>query len=444
MKKQIKKAVGRPLQKEKTGWLRYSAGLVRMTALLVISLSFSACRQGREELSGKNPVDVFPSVSNRVIVDWNNTLFEVLEAPHYLNTLTASRLAAMVHIAQHDALNAIVPEYEKYTGITNDAGAHPVAAAAVAAHTVLLHHLPAKKQMLDLQLAKTLDTIVNAISRDKGIVLGKQAGQAILILRKDDGAFQDPVAPVTPSGVPGVYQAVPPFDFVFGPFWKTMKPFGLLKPEQFRSAPLPGLQSAVYKKDFEEVKLFGEKSSTARTTDQTFYAKFWYEFSEIGWNRIARVAAGMDQTDLISTARLFAMLNIALADSYTAGWDSKFHYNFWRPYTAIRSGNTAQWEPLLPTPPVQEYPSTHSVLGNAGATVLTYFYGNDFEFAFSSSSSPTAETVRTFRSFLRAADENADSRVMAGIHFRFSCEAGQEMGNKIGKWVIENTLQRER
>ena len=412
--------------------------------IMLFSVSFTAC-----EKSPMDPksVNVFPAISNKVILDWNTTALNAMEAPNYQHVLVASRLYAMVHIAQYDALNSIKPVYKKYCNTTEDATAHPVAAAAFAAYTVLLHNLPGKKAMLDSQLAKAIDTIVDINAKQKGIALGLQCGNAIIDQRKDDGAFQDPVGLIAPSTVPGVYQAVPPFNFVFAPFWKTMKPFGLLQPQQFRSAPYPDLQSAAYKKDFEEVKSLGDKNSLVRTAEQTFYAKFWYEYAEIGWNRIASVAASKEKTDLMTTARLFAMLNIALTDAYTAGWDSKFNYNFWRPYTAIvtttvTEGGNGNWEPLMPTPPVQDYPSTHSVLGNAAATVLTYFYGNNYSFAASSTSSATPGAARSFKSFLSAADENADSRVMAGVHFRFSCKAGQVMGNKIGKWMIENTLMK--
>ncbi len=412
--------------------------------IVLVSFSFTACEKNPIE---PKSVNVFPAVSNKVILDWNTTALNAMEAPNYQHVLVASRLYAMVHIAQYDALNSIKPVYKKYCNTTGDASAHPVAAAAFAAYTVLLHHLPEKKAMLDSQLAKAIDTIVDLNAKQKGIALGLQCGNAIIEQRKDDGAFQDPVGVIAPSTVPGVYQAVPPFNFVFAPFWKTMKPFGLQQPQQFRSTPYPDLKSTAYKKDFEEVKTLGEKNSTQRTVEQTFYAKFWYEYAEIGWNRIASVAAGNEKTDLMTTARVFAMLNIALTDAYTAGWDSKYYYNFWRPYTAVVNtivpeGGNANWEPLMPTPPVQDYPSTHSVLGNAAATVLTSFYGNNYSFATTSTSSATPGAARAFKSFLTAADENADSRVMAGVHFRFSCKAGQEMGNKIGKWMVENTLMK--
>jgi hypothetical protein len=429
-----------PVQKMKEVWQHYGLPVFFFMMMTGI-LAFTSCQKFKDHTSSKKPANPFPEIANKVILDWNVNAFDAMGGTSYQNTLVASRLNAMVHIAMHDALNSIVQVYEKYNNVTNDESAHPVAAAATAAYTVLVNQFPEKKTMLDERLAIALDSIVNNTAKQKGIALGTQAANAILELRKNDGAFQNPIAPVAPSSTPGVYQAVPPFDFVFGPFWTTMQPFGLQKPEQFRSAPHPALSSKEYEKDFNEVKAFGEKNSAVRSAEQTFYAKFWYEFSEIGWNRITRVVAGKEQSDLLTTARLFALMNIALADSYTAGWDSKFYYNFWRPYTAIHFNSENQWEPLMPTPPVQDYPSTHSVLGNAGATVLSAFYGNNYAFAFTSTTSPTPDVVRNFKSFMKAADENADSRVMAGIHFRFATKAGQEMGNKIGKWVMENQLK---
>ena len=138
---------------------------------------------------------------------------------------------------------------------------------------------------------------------------------------------------------------------------------------------MPALTSKEYAEDFNEVKRIGAKESSTRTAEQTFIAKFWYEFSEIGWNRVTVTAVRDANLDLVTTARLFALVNMGLADSYTAGWDSKFYHNFWRPYTAIRAASRdnndqtseeAAWEPLMNTPPVHDYPSTHSVLGKCG------------------------------------------------------------------------------
>ena len=419
-------------------------------AIFLFSFSFISCSKSSQGVQGKFPAAPYlKEYSNKVILDWNIVAFDAMGGSSYQNTLVAARLNAIVHIAMHDALNSIAPAYETYALKTTNSNAHPIAAAASAAYYVLLNQFPEKKAMLDAKLAQSIDSIPPSVSKQQALQLGEQAANAILALRSSDGAFADPITVLPPSTVPGVYQAVPPFDFVFAPFWAKMKPFGIVKPEQFRSVTPPVVNSAVYTIDFNEVKNYGSKNSTLRTADQTFYAKFWYEFSEIGWNRIGRVAATDHKLDLLATARLFALLDIALADSYTAGWDSKFHYNFWRPFTAIRRAATdgndkteadTQWETLMPTPPVQDYPSTHSVLGNAGATVLTAFFGNS-DFTFTSPSAEPVNASRSFKSFFKAADENADSRVKAGIHFRFATAAGQKMGNQVGEWVLKNNLK---
>jgi hypothetical protein len=146
--------------------------------------------------------------------------------------------------------------------------------------------------------------------------------------------------------------------------------------------------------------------------------------------------------NLWDRARTFALLNAAMADAYIAGWDSKMHYNFWRPVTAIRAGGDAGWTPLLPTPPVQDHPSTHSALGAAAAVALAEGFGSDrigFEFA-----SPTAlpeHPVRAFPSFSAAARENADSRVKAGLHFRFATVQGLKLGEQIGRHATAKLLK---
>lgn len=368
----------------------------------------------------------------------------------YQHSLLAARVNAMVHIAMHDALNAVNPTYEQYTYKKKAPAADLVTAAAKAAHTVLVGSFPAKKPMLDSVLSVTLAGVAEGPAKYKGMEVGAEAGNAMLALRAGDGADADPIAIVLPSNVPGVYNAVPPFDFVFAPQWKTMKLFSLERHDQFRSAPPPTLNSTTYKEGFNEVKEVGVKDSKTRTADQTAFAKYWYEFSEIGWNRVARTVVANRNTGLMESARLFALLNMATADAYTAGWDSKFHYNFWRPYTAIRAAANDlndetlpdnNWEPLEATPPVQDYPSTHSALGNAAAKVLAAVFGDTTPFTMTSFTAVPAGSVRTFSSFSQAANENAESRVMAGIHFRFSCIAGQKLGDDIGSYTVNNHLR---
>lgn len=390
-------------------------------------------------------------LSNHVIIQWNLVALQAEGGVTYANPLTSTRANAMVHIAMHDALNAINPIYYQYVFKTNHKTiADPVAAASNAAYTVLLANFPEYKSKLDSALEANLAKVEDGFLKQQGLILGRKAAEAILALRAGDGAYDDPVVFIPVSDVPGVYNVVPPFDFLFGPQWKTMQLFSLKTHDQFRSVPPPALNSVRYALDYNEVKAVGKVNSAFRTEDQSAYAKWWYEFVEIGWNRLARIKAKEHHTGLYTTARLFALLNMAVMDSYIAGFDSKNYYNFWRPYTAIRAGATdgniatiadPAWEPAEPTPPVQDYPSTHSVGGNAAATVMTYFYGQHEGFSMTSSTGVPPSTIRSFKSFHEAADENADSRVMAGIHFRFATVAGQKMGDLVGDWTLHHHLK---
>ncbi|MDQ3291894.1 MAG: phosphatase PAP2 family protein [Bacteroidota bacterium] len=418
--------------------------------LIGLLLLFSCSKEEMANSGNGSKKEPLSKYSNQIILDWNLVALEAMGGTSYQHSLLGAHINAMVHLAMHDALNGVAPTFEKYALQREDAQADPIAAAATAAHTVLITSFPDKKPILDAALAKSTSNLPAGDALNRGMALGKEAGEKILALRQNDGAFQDPIAPIAPSNEPGVYQAVPPFDFVFAPFWKTMKPFSLTSPDQFRCAPQPALNSQVYADAFNEVKTVGVKNSSIRTADESFYTQFWYEFSEMGWNTVARTVAADKKLDLLSTARLFALVDMALADAYTAGWDSKFHYNFWRPFTAIQKaesdGNAttvadSNWEPFMPTPPVQDYPSTHSALGNAAATVLASLLGDETKFTMTSSTAVPEGATRSFTSFSQAAKENADSRVKAGIHFRFSCNAGMDLGQKIGQWTVQNHLQ---
>jgi hypothetical protein len=264
------------------------------------------------------------------------------------------------------------------------------------------------------------------------------------------GQIKNPVADVPPSTVPGVYVAVPPNNFMYGSLWGNMQLFSLEANDQFRPSPPPPLSSPTYARDLNEIKAVGELNSTVRTPDQTAYAKWWFELSDIGWNRIAIIQATNHDMGLYATARMFALLNMAMADAYISSFNAKYYYYTWRPYTAIRAAGTdgndrtepdPDWEPLIATPPVPDYPSTHCTLGNASAAVLAYFFGNHSPFTSTSTTSATPGETRSFKSFKEAADENASSRIMVGIHFRFACDAGQKMGDKVGAWTVKNHLE---
>ena len=390
------------------------------------------------------------AAESQLILDWNRFAQQIITADNgYVNPLPATRALATMHLAMHDAINAVVPRYATYARVKRDEQADPTVAAAQAAHDVLAAIYPKQKPALETYLKQYLSDAGVGPNVAKGVALGKRAAADVIAARAADGSATE--EPYREGHAPGEYRFVPGFDFVNMPHWRNVKPFALTSPAQFRVKPPPVLASAEYARAFEEVRRKGARKSDTRTLDESRYAAFWYELSDIGWNRIARVVSRERPQDLWKTARTFALLNAALADSYIAGWDSKMHYNFWRPISAIRlaadddnvaTAPDATWEPFLTTPPVQDYPSTHSVLGAAGAVELADAFGRDnVAFTFASLSADPANPVRTFRSFSEAARENAESRVMAGIHFRFAVEGGLALGRDIGRHAVKTLLQ---
>ncbi len=394
---------------------------------------------------------------DEIVTDWSLTALHVITAADgYADPMAASRSLAMMHLAMHDAANAARPRFAPFAlaaapsrGVKADAAV----AAATAAHDVLvaLYPQPKATALAKAQLERiTLETGIGA-AIETGAQLGKAAAVAMLAKRANDGSNGN--EPYVEGTQPGQYRFTPPFNFAAAPHWRRVTPFALTSAAQFRTAPAPALTSEQYRRDFEEVKRVGGKWSAQRTADETHYAAFWYEFSDIGWNRVARAASGRVKQDLWQSARTFALLNAAMADAYIAGWDSKFTHNVWRPVTAIalagQDGNPhtapdASFDPLLTTPPVPDMPSTHSALGMAAATVLAEAFGRDHvPFSFASSSALPANPVRHFHSFDEAARENADSRVKAGLHFRFATQAGLELGRQIGQHTNRHLLQRQ-
>ena len=224
----------------------------------------------------------------------------------------------------------------------------------------------------------------------------------------------------------------------------------MAQPWQFRLPGPPPLKSKQYARDYNEVKRLGGKTSTERTATQSEIAKYWYEGSPDGWSRIARAVGAQRGLDLWDNARLLALINAVIADGYIAGADTRYLYNFWRPVTAIRAGDTDKndatapdptWESFLNTPPLPDYPSTHSVAGGGASTVLALFFGSDRVSFTMTSGLPFAGITRSFTSFSQAAQENADSRVYAGIHFRTACRDGIKLGKQIGRRAFAQYLR---
>jgi hypothetical protein len=253
---------------------------------------------------------------------------------------------------------------------------------------------------------------------------------------------------------PGEWRPTPP-DNLPGMFyhWQYVWPFAMMSPGQFRPGPPPVLASVAYAQDFNEVKTIGAKVSATRTMDQAMMATFWIGMAgtigEAGrMNLVAQQAAATRQHTLFDNARLFTLVNVALADAAIAGIDCKYEYVAWRPITAIREaaddGNAATeadtaWEPYIGTPAHPEYVSTHSTLTKAAAVVLAAFFGGDAADLTLPAFMDPAMT-RHYTSFSQVAEEAGLSRIYGGIHFRFSYTTGSEMGRQIGEYVCNNLL----
>ncbi len=383
------------------------------------------------------------------------------------NPLHESRMYAMSHVAIHDALNAIDRRSRPYA-FDGEAGplASPDAAVATAARDVLVTLIgelpdpPVPQACRDAGIASVeadydaaLDAIPDGLAKTQGVEVGAAAADAILALRADDGSDTLLIDSAYPQGTePGEYRFTPGTPFAFAPGWGDVTPFVLRSSSQFPPGPTYALKGKKYAADLNEVKRLGGDGVTTpseRTPEQTEIALFWVESSPLAWNRIARTVSSDEGLDMWENARLFGLLNMALADGYVGTFETKYELNFWRPVTAIRAADTdgnpntdvdATWTPLVTTPPIPEHDSGHSVEGGAAAQVLRRFFGTDaISFENCSMTLPAGSTCldaspvsRSYTSFTQAAAENGLSRILVGFHFRNAVEQGIKHGTRIG------------
>ncbi len=391
------------------------------------------------------------SVRADAVTDWDVIAFKAVEASGRTDPDT-SCFIAMAHLAMHDALNAIDRRYEPYAyKAAAPHGASPEAAVAVAAHGVLIAKIPGQKKALDAELARALSAIPDSESRAEGLLVGRAAAAAILARRENDGT--DSVTQYTPGEELGVWRPTPP-DFLppAGVGFRKVKPFTMTSATQFGPSRPEyfNLSSAEYAADYNEVKKIGAANSATRTAEQSEIARFWYEPSPGAHIRLARDLVRVRNLDLWESARLFALLHMACADSLIAGYDAKYHFNFWRPVTAIPLGENdgnpqtagdPSWKPYLVTPNHPDYLSLHAVLAAAWAEVMAGFFGTDRVTFTVKSAARYPGLKRSFTSFSKSAQEAADSRIYGGIHFRTSCKDGLVVGRKIGAQAYAKYLQ---
>ena len=374
-----------------------------------------------------------------VIMDWNAKA-DAIAIEKQLPNAPNARGQAMLHIAMFEAVNAIDKRYAPYKLVLGaDRAASREAAAASAAYDVLLALHPDRKSDLDATLAASLAGIADNEAKSKGIELGKQAAAGIIALRTNDGSnTPENYRPVT---TPGVY--VPTATPIESASSKIM-PFAMSSGSQFRPAPPPALTSETWTRDLNEIREIGSSASTKRSAEQTTIARFWFFTGPRTYNAIVRQVVSARKMDLVDCARLYALTSMAGTDAFIAVFDAKYTYNLWRPVTAIRNADPtsnpatpreASWQPLGVTPMHPEYPCAHCIVAAAVATVLQNVAGN--EIGEITLASPTAPGVtRKWTRLQDYSDEVSNARIYAGFHYRFSTEAGKDMGKKIGDLTV--------
>jgi hypothetical protein len=383
-----------------------------------------------------------------VVTDWNQTAMSAARAAGYGGP-PETRLMAMVHAAMYDAVNSIDRRHEVYAiDVKAPSGASMEAAGAAAAHGILTRALPVQKSMFDAALAASLAGIADGPSRAAGIAVGEETAAKFFELRKSDGAGSK--VDYKYGNGPGVYQPTPPGNAAVpaAPQWRYIKPFFLKSPTQFLLPGPPALGSAEFARDFDEVRQYGSKNSTLRTSQQTASAVFWVQSEMVPFNAAAKAAAAVKKNSVADNARLYAFISMAAADALIGGFDAKYKYSFWRPITAIRAGAVAanaklvadaSWEPLITTPPHPEYPSAHCLASGAMEKVLQTFFASDkvdVTVVF-----PAPGILRRYESFSQIAREVVDARVWSGIHYRTADEHGLQFGQKVAEYAMANYMR---
>jgi PAP2 superfamily len=400
---------------------------------------------------------LFESAAARadVVLDWNKIAVDTAAADHQ-NPFAQARYAAIVQLAVFEAVNAITGEYQPYLGtITAPSGASAEAAAIEAAYQVLSTYFSASQTTLDADRTNSLASIPDGQAKIDGIATGDAAAAALVALRANDGS-SPPQFKVPGPAVPGEWQATPSCPIVNGVAvgtafqWQNVTPFGIPNAGDFLLGPPPALTSNKYAKAYNEVMTVGSVNSTERPQDRANVALFYAASSPTQvFNQAAEQVAQEKGSSLSENARALALINMAMNDSLVASFLNKYHYNFWRPETAIHAGATdgnpkttddSSWVPFILTPCFPGYPSNHGSASNGAAKVLRRLYG---EAGHSMTlTNPAVPTITLqYTSFKQITDDISDARVYGGIHFRTDQEAGADLGRAIGTAVYKNNLR---
>ncbi len=389
-----------------------------------------------------------------VVLDWNAIAINTAIA-NGQNPFDLSRVAAITQLAVFEAVNAVTGDYRPYLGtITAPKGASADAAAIEAAYRVLSHYYPASASTLDAALASSLALIPDGQAKDDGIATGDAAAAAMMLLRANDGS-SPPQFKIPGSAVPGEWQATPSCPIVngiaVGVFfqWQNVTPFGVPSAKAYLLDPPPALTSNQYAKAYNEVLTVGSLNSTERPQDRADVVHFYaVTSSTVVFDQAARQIAVAQGSSLSENARALALVNMAINDGFVASFFNKYHYNFWRPETAIHAGDTdGNWKttadptyaPFIAAPCFPSYPSNHASGSYSGAEVMRRLYGEGGH-SITLSNPPATNIVLHYTRFKQITDDVDDARVYGGIHFRTDQDAGGRLGRAIATFVYKNNL----
>jgi hypothetical protein len=376
------------------------------------------------------------------ITDWDAKATEVA-SPAALG----EREAAIVNLAMFDAVNSIERRYQPYLvemPATEPVSAAAAAASAAATALALLH--PQAANDFKAALAQYLSGIsAPAAAIEAGARLGETVAQKMVESRAMDGATG--VDPYRPKTKPGQY--VPTATMTCST-WPNMRPFALASPSQFRPGPPLSLKSREWAADYNEIKEFGSKNSTERSAQQTEVARFWLMVGPQAYHPLARQLVLAHHLDLVDSARFMALFAVTLTDAYIAAFDAKYHYEFWRPVTAIRNSDLddnsaterdATWQPLDATPMHPEYPCAHCILSSATRVVLESMDAGQPMPELTLTSSTAPGVTHRWSNLDDFVQEVANARIWAGFHYRFSTRVGTALGGQVAQYVVKNTMQ---
>jgi len=396
-----------------------------------------------------------PAVQEEVVLQWNRVLMETILTPgQQPATIMPVRSYAIMHAAMFDAVNSIDGSYTPYlTDVPGSQNAAIEAAAAKAAHDVLVGLYPARLAVYDAELAVSLQGL-DAARAQQGIRVGQIVAERILAVRANDGWNATPPSFVLPATA-GNWQPTPPANSAATfTHYPSVMPFAITSATQFQPNPPPAMTSDQYAADLNEVKELGAVNSATRTADQTLVAKLWANVNTptnflFVWNNVARTVSEARNLTTVERARLFALTNIALHDALQTTFASKFHYGHWRPVTAIRradedgNANTAPdaaWSSLIPTPPYPSYAGNMAAIGTSQATILALFFGRD-DIQFQHTWAGAGGATRSYAGFNAMANEQERARVYGGIHFTFDNVAGQSVGRNVANYIFANVMR---